>query len=1344
MSSYTASGVDLDTIFEPWQTGDPKISADDKYADSGVLRRDVYAPLSLGAKCPADVKYKVGEIDFRDLFAAIGSVPRFGTIPWDKTIAPAAFPVYRQPSRNLATQVQINCTVQQDGRYVLRTESPNVHSNPAVVNAVVDQGTVWDNSKVPTGVDFEIRFDVVSGSGVTVDAGLGLGTWIRLTSSHAGATARITLGYNHSAQVSNLYALDAQLRISLRRTDYPTTNTTTGVLIAALQLNVLDSLFSDVNTWGNRTVLAQNTATGNYHNPDANTANFTAAVETRIKLDGTIVQRRSIAGGAWVETLNTRWRRDEASVANTDYEVRRTTVSGSGGTPATNLTEGVWVKVTATEGYFTFTQTTGNSTAPGVHSTQSVQRFEFRQVSTKGYVQNSITLADNFVSADITHRNEITVQQPQSLPWPDLTPWDGVYNRSKTANLNPDAPFTLQEFVKVSFTAAGDVVVTSDGVTLATGRWLPAGSTNAQVELQATLSESGSSPVAAVNQLASWTTVTSGEKYLLCSASQVHAIGGVVKRLVGVVNLRRKSYPSDLVSVNIDLNAAATITAPVAYPWPDSSSWGKVWNYTESQKLNPEAPFDLSGFLRVTVFSTGTLTVSDEYGNKVSATWLPSGIANTKVEIMAAFSGSGNTGTDTNTIGTGYATLTSGSKYVEVALSRPHASNVGTSTRRLVGTISFRRANYPSEIFTVNVDLNLGLTWEAPIAYVWPSTTNWAKTHRADVADKFKPEAPTDLSEWIHCILKTNGDLLVEESSGVITTARWLPAGVSSSEVEAYANVANTGDAGATHVNQLSGWTQMTTQDKKFSANITRAGASGVGASQAAANGTLQLRRKALTSDGVSGSINLLAVATMTAPDAWPWPSTAAWATTHSTSVSTALLPESSASYGRDITAKFYGNGTVTVEKDGSVVATGKWHPGGAAYDAYAEIRANATSSTVNGGSVSNGVGTAFTQIASNGFKEIRCTATLMHNAGVGTASLDVTFNIEARRKNYPAETVSNSIRITVAVALTAPAAPDWSGINFPTMNQTTVAPQDLTGAAPNLVATTKWDLGTTAVGTNSWSGNGDAYTSGSSELHRFSMIPPGFAAGDFEYMYQELSGGNPVIGALPGGDTFYPLTTAKSVTNTVSRASNANPGISSNPRTLRITIRRVKFPAHYVERNAVQNVIAQTGQPLLTLWPRPDYQKWAGTYSHNMSVVQIIPKPQWAKGFAGTSRGVSADWQFLFNTNGTYEWGQLSGLGPPTHTGGEVGVWMGGSVNAANYSIRYTSIKTIASYSSNITTAWQKMSTVRKISLGAGLPPQGEPDNTNWVQMTLEIRDDSTGVVVATGVIDVEVYSLR
>lgn len=72
LTNYKVATVDLDTLFEPWSSGDP-FAAVTGCKVAGVDLNTLYAPASVGTPSPAITNYKQGGVEIAPRFAVLGS-----------------------------------------------------------------------------------------------------------------------------------------------------------------------------------------------------------------------------------------------------------------------------------------------------------------------------------------------------------------------------------------------------------------------------------------------------------------------------------------------------------------------------------------------------------------------------------------------------------------------------------------------------------------------------------------------------------------------------------------------------------------------------------------------------------------------------------------------------------------------------------------------------------------------------------------------------------------------------------------------------------------------------------------------------------------------------------------------------------------------------------------------------------------------------------------------------------------------------------------------------------------------------------------------------------------------
>lgn len=427
MSSYFHKGTDIDSIFEPWEAGDPKVPNPVGHADNNRDKREDFVPLALGARHTENVGYGSLGLDFRDIFAVKGSVPRFKTpLPWDNTFAAAAT-IYRQPSRPLTTTISIAVEIKSDGRVGIVATTPNQHSNPSgytnTTQYSLSATPAWDKNRVPPGVFFEVRFDLVSGP--QPNSSILFGNWIALDGTPANAVVTNIISYLHSSTAEGNKTSNSQIRISVRRSDYPATNKADAVVKLNINLNVLASLFGSTAPF---TKDYSQLITGNMPSkPEGWTAQYAVSTTYELRGNGTMQIMRAITDldgiGPSLEVITAPWRRAMTANDTTidDFEMMYTSGVGTIYNTAPS-----WTSINAnTTQVLTMYHEVGNDLPPGNYSQVSTGAFVIRQKSTKGYVA-----ADNYISGPLKSSTTIKIGEPALPDWSSVSLPNLITSRS--------------------------------------------------------------------------------------------------------------------------------------------------------------------------------------------------------------------------------------------------------------------------------------------------------------------------------------------------------------------------------------------------------------------------------------------------------------------------------------------------------------------------------------------------------------------------------------------------------------------------------------------------------------------------------------------------------------------------------------------------------------------------------------------------------------------------------------------------------------------------------------------------------------------------------------------------
>jgi hypothetical protein len=1224
MSGYLLRVIDLDTIFEPLAPGDARYPLDTGFfSENNVDAKDKYAQLALGDRYHENVGHVRLDTDLRDIFAALGSVPRFNPLPWLDNTGPITTPViYRQPSRALLTKVDLACRILADGRCEITAQSPDIHSNPnARKNDVLyslAQPPLWDEAKVPAGVDFEVRYELVSGTGWTLDGGIPFDAWTRLTVGHPGTTLRGQLVYNHATQAEGSIVSQPKVRIHLRRTDFPNTNKTSGVITANLTLSVNPSLFIPVSAW-TKTISSTNNAATNYHNPDGNTGSFPANAKAEFNLNGTLNFFTMNHTGAWVLVLSTRWRRDDAETATTDYDVLCEVVGITGGGSLGNPVA-AWTQVT--QGYvIMLSSAAANSAAPGTYTDTRTIRLSVRQRSTRGYREGGALLPDNFVSGDFVLSNTVVVKPPLPLEWPSIAGWSGDFSETKTVELNPGVSGALSEAIRLTFDASGSVIVGSTQKQLGSGSWLPPGVNPSQIEMRSVMTASGTGAGHATGSewdelKANWVSFAAGTKVLQSSIAITPAVGSAYRQYQGSIQMRRKSYPSDVVTIPLRLWSQVEYGAPPAYQWP-ATNWAGVRTAKHSVPFTPENPNAIAEMIGIYFSSNGNVSINRSVHGSADNTqlsagkWLPTGIAASDVEILVSGNFSGSAGADVNQLGTWTQVLT-GSKYLMVQVSHNSAvSGLGASSRNFTGTISLRRKLYPSDVITFNVDLTPTAEITAPVAPNWTGMT---------------------LPDLVYTVTKDLDHLRPNLFETVMV-----------SYIMHYGTGTSAKNVVGHHLydTQISG-----------------------------------------APDGIDSDI--VVVNTRITPDGWS-PADFEW------------------------------------------------------------------SFRVISGNVDN-VDPGVWKGMSNASYSVQLGVTTNHGMGAGTYKRSGVIAIDVRRKAYPSQMYTFTCKLEPTIVLVQN-GPAWGMITLPD-HATTVnagAGQNYPGESDADVCSTGYQIAVNDSGVNSFLNKHSYYGSDVvpgkiDNVVDARFTPSNWDVDDLEWKYDIVSevGGKFQAGYyLPGAvlppGTWANVTDLKFVAFYSANRTTKNVGdVVTGVGKLNISVRVKSQPALMFTYPTVTftnriNYVA----PNLTLWPRPDFQNWAGTYYHTTSVEVQTSYKNWIGSFRGDTYGLVADWEFTFFSDGTWSWAG-NGMNTQQHDGR----WAAAPTSGNDYSIRATGIATYGS-TATINGTWQSLIAKRIITFSINRPPAGEPDNNGRWAGTVEIRNNVSGEII-TGQLVVAATSHR
>lgn len=589
MSGYTHKGTDLDAIFEPYRAGDAKHSESVGTEEQGVDMRDRYTAVASGDKFTEDVGHAHKGVDFRNIFAVKGSVPRFNPLPWANTFAPSQATIYRQPSRALATKIFVKTRVLMDGRVEIVASSPARDSKPngnteTVLYALTSE-PAWEDDEVPAGVDMEIRFDRSSGLDSIMEGGLSFGQWYRLDGSPSEAGTSVVINYNHRDTAHGLKQTGSSVRISLRRTDYPNTHKTDGIITVNLKLNVLASLFTDPEPYLRDLVYHLDVNT--YQNPEERTRDYWVSTKYEIFGNGTLVTRRSVNGSAWNEIMTTKWRRDvTGDTTAADFEYRFSQTTGMTVNPAPNWTA---VPAGSEPHEAIFHHVVPDNATLGVKRQYSKALLEFRQKSTLSYHADA-----NWEGGWTKATTEIEIIPPMVPPWGPEFNWPDA-NITTSTPYDPTKPNTkVSAYISAVFQETNSVDDHKVKFYRSPAEYGGGGSTSlgeaifldplwnaGYYEVRVTiLSQSGSGALTGqcvgnwVTMNGTLTSITARAERLM-SANQ----GTTSYTVTGKIEIRRKAYPTQIHSDTFTWTVNAFIDEPDLLLYPPSlyTEWARTY-----------------------------------------------------------------------------------------------------------------------------------------------------------------------------------------------------------------------------------------------------------------------------------------------------------------------------------------------------------------------------------------------------------------------------------------------------------------------------------------------------------------------------------------------------------------------------------------------------------------------------------------------------------------------------------------------------------------------------------------------------------------------------------------------
>lgn len=733
MSGYSSVGIDLDEIFELLRSGDTKYTGDVETANSGIDLRDRYVSVVQGDRIPANMQYTAIGVNYREIFAAKGSVPRFSKpLPWNRSVSVSDATIYRQPSRLLSANVTLALVIQNDGRVSIVVSKPPIDSNPnGYTNSVIYPLTstpAWNVNDIPAGEKIQVRFDIVSGSGATLQGSLAFGTWYDLDSSRVSANLIAKIVYNHYTDATGTKTTNCNVKVTVRRTDYPATNIADGTLSTILALNVLASLFSSTSNWTKDFSYILN---GGAYNPEGNTEDYQVRTRYRIYTDGTLKILRAINDGSLATVSTTSWRRALGTDADIgDFQVRGSVVSGVAGGV---LSDGYWHDILSTStGYhdIEFVHIVGNDKTPGTYTQTAQANLEFRQKSTLNYS----TLA-NFVSGRLQATTSIVITGPAELQWPSDFGWPDLSVQA-TETKNPGDEHTMVAQLTGAITPSG-VTFTSyntDGNTtsvVGSSHFVPAGLSAGDLEMKIDLNPSGTGE-ALVKPVGSgvWFDPSSANQTVSVKKTLFTSSDPTSSALTvnGTVSVRRKAYPSQSKSDSFIWKATVTLNEPLNV-WDSSNAWRGA-TATEVRSYNQSAPDSGWGCeYRAVIAPDGTITyINLNRGTTEDVRrYLPVGYDPADYEMKISYtkiSGTASLISSASALGT-WRSLNSGTDIVYIVENRKNSEGPGVSSTTVEITMQIRNKSYPAQSYSTTARWTVSVSLQQS-EHVLENPPGWA------------------------------------------------------------------------------------------------------------------------------------------------------------------------------------------------------------------------------------------------------------------------------------------------------------------------------------------------------------------------------------------------------------------------------------------------------------------------------------------------------------------------------------------------------------------------------------------------------------------------------------------
>lgn len=731
-TDYKSDGVDTDDIYEPWRTGDPR-SVETEIEVDGVDLNQRYCAASTGTQLTGVFDYAVDGVDFNQLWAALNSVPRYpNPLPWARTV-PADATIYRQPSRPThIVGVVLSISVNRSGAVAITLTKPPYNSNPAtpVVETIYSSGDtpVWTDAGPSPNCPYEVKIDAVSGIAPTLAHGHTLGTWINpnIVVGVENVTMFVRLDYSHST-VEGLKTGTSAVRISLRRSQYPVSNTANAVVTTNFALTVEPTVYQD-SAW-NGTHVGINNAPSNNHQPEGQVNIHKSAVRFTLSTVRTyIIERAAWKNNetpVWTVIKSAQWLRDGFSLS--DFEAMFSATSGSFDGDDTGVALGTWLQLGATARTLTVAQHTSDATLPGTYTDSMGIRTRLRQISTKDWAG----LPDNFVEAVCSLVPSVTIFDPIAPTWPSLAALAGPFSESKNINHTPEGGGGLATSqIRLVIGLDGSAVVyNSEGTVLANVTWKPATLTVAQLEVRIVAA------TAISNNLSNWTTLTTGAGEAIIStvtADQDNPIGSYTDADTFTFEVRRKAWTPHGNSQTGSANVAVNVVAPVVPSWTPTYPWEGSHNDIETHTRNTDLPSGgQSAYVLIRFYQGGLARVYADDGQLLAeGNWLPAGANPAHYNVRV----SGSSILD-NPLA---VASTIPNPYVDVTLTRVTYNNSmsdGVYSDTASHTVTITRIAYPSHNDSGSGDsLSRVTVAPMPLTITPPGNyDNWAGSFTASV-----------------------------------------------------------------------------------------------------------------------------------------------------------------------------------------------------------------------------------------------------------------------------------------------------------------------------------------------------------------------------------------------------------------------------------------------------------------------------------------------------------------------------------------------------------------------------------------------------------------------------------